>query len=158
MLVYSQPDPLSELKLLLESQGVKTLVARSCGEAALRLWGLRPLHTVFTDIQLSDGTWEDLIGLAEKAPWAVNVIVVSRLVDIQLYLETLDRGAFDFLTPPFFPTGVASLLRASSLKAAREKAGKTALPARQKAMRPVSAEWGRARGIGVRSPATVTES
>jgi DNA-binding NtrC family response regulator len=124
MLIYSQPDHMGELKLLLESQGVNTLVARSCGEAFLRLSGRRSPTTVFTDVLLSDGTWEDVIGIAEQSPWAVNVIVVSRLLDEQLYLDALDRGAFDFLTPPFFPGGVAALLRASSLKAARGKPGR----------------------------------
>jgi DNA-binding response OmpR family regulator len=124
MLVYNQPDHMGELKLLLERQGVKTLVARSCGEAFLHLWGRRSPTTVFTDVLLGDGTWEDLIGIAERSPWAVNVIVVSRLLDEQLYLDTLDRGAFDFLTPPFLPGGVAALLRASTLKAARGKPGR----------------------------------
>jgi len=37
---------------------------------------------------------------AASAPAAVNVIVVSEVVDIALYLEVIQRGAFDFIVPP----------------------------------------------------------
>jgi CheY-like chemotaxis protein len=70
LLVYNRPDPLNELRWVLESQGVKTLLARSCGEATLCLWGERAPLLVFTDIQLGDGTWADIIVAASKAPAA----------------------------------------------------------------------------------------
>jgi FixJ family two-component response regulator len=31
----------------------------------------------------------------------VNVIVVARFLDIQLYFETMEQGACDFVMPPF---------------------------------------------------------
>jgi FixJ family two-component response regulator len=39
------------------------------------------------------------------------VVVVSGLVDVGLYLETLDQGAYDFLTPPFEVREVAHIVR-----------------------------------------------
>jgi DNA-binding NtrC family response regulator len=111
LLVYNRPDPLEELKQVLESQGVRASVARSCGEAALRLWSERPPDVVFTDTQLGDGTWADVLKVAASAQAPTNAIVVSRCADVRFYLETIERGAFDYLTPPFDPTGVACVVR-----------------------------------------------
>jgi FixJ family two-component response regulator len=40
------------------------------------------------------------VNLAARAPAPVNVIVVSEVVDIALYLEVIQLGAFDFIVPP----------------------------------------------------------
>jgi response regulator RpfG family c-di-GMP phosphodiesterase len=93
LLVYNRPDPLEELKQVLESQGVRASVARSCGEAALRLWSERPPDVVFTDTQLGDGTWADVLKVAASAQAPTNAIVVSRCVDVRFYLETIERGS-----------------------------------------------------------------
>jgi FixJ family two-component response regulator len=60
---------------------------------------------------LSDGTWADVVGLAAKVPAPVNVIVVARFVDIRLYVDVIERGAFDFLAPPFVPSDLAHVVR-----------------------------------------------
>ncbi len=39
--------------------------------------------------------------LGARAPQAVRVIVVARVVNTRLYVEALEAGAFDFIVPPF---------------------------------------------------------
>jgi FixJ family two-component response regulator len=75
------------------------------------LGGLNPAPLVFTDTQLPDGTWADILATAEKAALPVNVIVVARVVDTRFYVETIESGAFDFVTPPFYPTDLAHVVR-----------------------------------------------
>ncbi len=100
LLVHERLEPFRVLQSALEQQAIEVHSAKSCGEAALFLWSERPPHLVFTDVQMPDGNWADVLTLSRKAPEPTNVIVVSPIVDIQLYIEALERGAFDFIIPP----------------------------------------------------------
>ena len=62
---------------------------------------------VLTDTSLTDGTWADVLDLAGAVP----VVVVSRLVDIDLYLKVLDTGAADFIVPPVSPDDLAFVIK-----------------------------------------------
>ena len=100
LLVQARPGPFDALRLALEEQSMEIRTAQNCGEAALALWSDRPPHLVFTDVQLADGNWADLLTLAAKASAPVNVIVVAPLVDVSFYVQAIERGAFDFIVPP----------------------------------------------------------
>ena len=52
--------------------------AQSRAQAKRVLGGLDPVPLVFTEPQLPDGTWADILAVAEKASQHVNVIVVAR--------------------------------------------------------------------------------
>ena len=47
---------------------------------------------------------------------AIPVIVVSRFVDIDLYLKALESGASDFIVPPFSAADVAYVVRTAIAK------------------------------------------
>lgn len=111
LLVYDREDPFDALKPILKSQGIATQVARSCGEALFALWGKQPPYLVLTDVQLADGNWSDVISLAARCRTPVNVIVVSRQVDVKFYVEAIERGAFDFMTPPFEISDATHVIR-----------------------------------------------
>jgi DNA-binding NtrC family response regulator len=111
MLVTDRPIWGSELKAMLESRGFAVYVASNCAEATLLLHSYTPPHLVFTDMQLVDGSWAGILSLAEKTPLAVNVIVVSRNVDIDSYVQVLERGAFDFIVPPFEVSEIDHIVR-----------------------------------------------
>jgi DNA-binding NtrC family response regulator len=100
LLVQARHDPLDALRLVLEEQSIGIITARNCAEAALALWSDSPPHLVFTEVQLADGGWTDVLTLSAKAAAPVNVIVVAPFVDIGLYVQTIERGAFDFIVPP----------------------------------------------------------
>ncbi|MGD0126992.1 MAG: response regulator [Terriglobia bacterium] len=111
LLVHENSETLATLKGALERQGMHVLHAGSHAQARRVLTGLNPAQLVFTDTQLPDGTWADVLAVAEKASEPVNVIVVSRIVDTSLYVETIQTGAFDFLAPPFVDTDLAHVVR-----------------------------------------------
>jgi len=100
LLVQARPDPSSALREALEELPLRLRIAHNCGEAALALWSAQPPHMVFTDVQLPDGAWTDILTLAAKAVEPVNVIVVAPLVDVSFYIHTIERGAFDHIVPP----------------------------------------------------------
>jgi DNA-binding NtrC family response regulator len=100
LLVQARPDPFDALRLALEGQLIEVCTANNCFEAALNLCSHCPPHLVFTDIQLPDGNWADVLSFAASANAPVNVIVVSPRVDVPLYIQTMEHGAFDFIVSP----------------------------------------------------------
>lgn len=100
LLLHELGDSRDALELALEGQSVKVCCLRSCQEALPLLTGANPPHLIFTQPKLPDGIWADVVTLALKAAKPVNVIVVGRLENVGLYLQTITGGAFDFIVPP----------------------------------------------------------
>src|SRR5215472_16898705 len=100
LLVHDQPYPLESLKAVLRDLSVETFSVRTCEEAGRLITQTEP-QLVFTDTSLPDGSWADVVRMAEMASSPVDVVVVGAKEDIKLYLSALERGAFDFVLPPF---------------------------------------------------------
>jgi len=136
LLLHVRSDLLQALQLALQGLSVKTSQASSCSEALRMLEGPDPPELIFTDTQVLDGTWVDAIRLAEKAPTPVNVIVVSRSVDVHFYIEVIEAGAFDYIAPPFEASGLAhvtccaagNVLRRRSAQGQAQQTGQGMLP------------------------------
>jgi DNA-binding NtrC family response regulator len=111
LLLHNSSSPLMALTQGLRGLSVRTRQARTCVEASQILNAPEPPEVVFTETELPDGNWQDVVRLAQAAPKPTNVIVVSRLVDIRLYVEAVEKGAFDFIAPPFEPLELAHVLR-----------------------------------------------
>ena|SRR6266700_966420 len=96
-------DDLHSLKSLREALSdvsVDTTSASTCEEARRLLTQTQP-DLIFTTTSVSDGSWSDVVDLAGKAVTPCDVIVVSPTSDVKFYLSAIERGAFDFLVPPF---------------------------------------------------------
>jgi DNA-binding response OmpR family regulator len=112
LLVCAQDAPYLSLKQILEKQGIRTVRARTYAETQNRIeHQVGAPQMIFTDTALPDGTWADVLSLPAVAGARVPVIVVSRLVDLNLYLEVLESGASDFIVPPFEPSDLAYVVR-----------------------------------------------
>lgn len=100
LLVHDRPGPLESLKSALKDLSIRTFSVRTC-EAAQSL--IHEVHAdlVFTDTSLPDGSWADIVDLAQRGGAPVSVVVVGSNQDTKLYLSALERGAFDFVLPPF---------------------------------------------------------
>ena len=112
LLVSDGREPFEKLELALDYQGVRTFRAESSAEVLPLLEQPDSPQMIFTDITLSDGTWADVLGPAARH--CVPVIVVSRLVDFDLYVQSLERGAFDFVVPPFLSADLAHIVRCAA--------------------------------------------
>lgn len=100
MLLCDTETCTSALKPALDCYPVRIQRLTTCREAVQRLAQQRLPVAIFTDVELPDGDWKQVLQIAQQAPVPVQVIVVSRIVDVHLYLDALDAGAFDFLVPP----------------------------------------------------------
>jgi len=101
LLVQVRPGPLEALQLALMEQSIEIRTVKNCGDAEHILCSDWSPHMVFTDVHLADGNWADVLTLASNATAPVNVIVVARFIDMKFYIQAIERGAFDFIVPPF---------------------------------------------------------
>ena len=70
LVVHQNSETLAALKGALERQGMRIIHAESREQANRILGGQNPAPLVFTDTQLPDGTWADILAEAEKAATA----------------------------------------------------------------------------------------
>src|SRR5271170_1058042 len=69
---------------------------------------------VITDQKLGDGEGLDVLAAAHDADPALSVVFLTAFATIELAVESMRRGAFDFITKPFVP----EVLLASAVRAA----------------------------------------
>jgi DNA-binding NtrC family response regulator len=100
ILLYRPGEARDLLKLALEGHLVQVHCVTTVQEALPLLRDANPPHLIFTEDTLPDGTWSEVVKRSQMACKPVKVIVVSRVVDVSLYVEAMDGGAFDFIVPP----------------------------------------------------------
>ncbi|HUX10460.1 MAG TPA: hypothetical protein VMW51_07430 [Terriglobia bacterium] len=110
LLIHHRNDRFYTLQMVLEALSIKVIRARSAKEAEAHLCEMPCPQLVLTDTVLPDGNWMDVLDVAAKAVEAVNVIIVSPVVDTRLYLDTMDHGAFDFMTDLFTVPQIVHIL------------------------------------------------
>src|SRR5574337_815067 len=116
LLVHSEDETFNHLTRTLKSLSVRIVHARNCREASLLLKKQGAIDMVFAGTNLQDGGWDEVLDLTQESKSYLPVIVVSRMVDVKLYLDALGRGAFDFVTPPFLTSDLARILRSAIYK------------------------------------------
>ena len=101
VLVSGGDDLMAGLSRALDPCPLEILCAKDCRDAGLQIGRHSTAEIIFTDVRLPDGDWKEVLRMARQMPARAEVIVVSRLVDVPLYLDTLEAGAYDFVVPPF---------------------------------------------------------
>ena len=115
LLVRDGAEYWCNLRAALEAQPLRVCEVRWLSEAEERLKASNPPQLVFTAVLLADGDWERVLFLGKTA--GVPVIVVSTCLDVSFCLDVLERGAFDFLVPPFDQDDVAYIVHNASWRA-----------------------------------------
>jgi len=124
LLVYDEEEPIRHVERMFLDQGMRTRRVRNYSEASAALEEPVQPALVLTDTSFPDGTWADVLKAARAAPTGAPVIVVSGLVDMKLYLDVLERGAYDFVVPPLTSAELAHIIRAAILKGSNHSRGK----------------------------------
>jgi DNA-binding NtrC family response regulator len=114
LLIHPNDESFHWLEMALQQQGIQAWHAKGCRQAQAIFDQPDPPQIVFTDTTLADGTWEDIVNLAGKACTPVPVIVVSRSLDVGLYIKVLEEGAFDFIVPPISASDLAHIVRCAT--------------------------------------------
>ncbi len=83
-------------------------------EEARRAILVNTFDVVFTDQKMPDGEGLAVLAAAHDADPAISVVLLTAVATIELAVESMRQGAFDFLTKPFQP----DVVRATALRAA----------------------------------------
>ena len=116
LVVHRKDAAFQSLAKVLGRLGLEVIHARSCEEAIRLFKQSKPVDLVFAGVELPDGGWTDMLILAAQSKSYLPVIVVSQMVDIELYLDALGSGAFDYITPPFVASDLAHIIRSAIYK------------------------------------------
>jgi DNA-binding NtrC family response regulator len=100
LVACSDPGRRSALVDILSQLGLEPVIAADMNEVRT-LFAQRPLHLVLCEDGLPEGGFRELLGLAKASGSEVPVVVCSLLGDLDQYLEAMQRGAFDFIAPPY---------------------------------------------------------
>jgi DNA-binding NtrC family response regulator len=114
LLVHNDNGAMRELEQILASQFLKVLRAHNCAKVTSLLAKPNPPHLIFTAPELPDGTWAEVLNSAASASAPTNVIVVVGVGEIKLYLEAMQLGAFDLISPPFSAFDIAHVVRSAT--------------------------------------------
>lgn len=121
LVVHERVEPCESLKPVLRRFGVDTFSVHSCADASRLLAQTHP-HLIFTDTQLPDGSWIDLVNIAEDAAVPMCVIVVGPAKDPEMLLAASHNGAFSFISPPFDDESISRVVNgAMTLVSARRE-------------------------------------
>ncbi len=67
-------------------------------------------RVILTEADLPDGSWLDLLSLAQQAASGIEVIVTDAFADARFWAEALNLGAYDLLVQPFHEAEVRRIL------------------------------------------------
>jgi DNA-binding NtrC family response regulator len=66
---------------------------------------------VLTDQKMPDGQGLQVLAAAREADPAISVVVITAFATVELAVESMRRGAFDFITKPFQPEVILATVR-----------------------------------------------
>lgn len=120
LLIHDPPRRFESLRQVLGDLSIETYSVRTCKEAADLIAQCRP-HIVFTQSSLPDGSWLTVQRLAEDSKVPLSVVVVAEFADTHDYVSVMERGAFDFIAPPFEHEPLRFVVRSAALDAQRRR-------------------------------------
>jgi DNA-binding NtrC family response regulator len=102
LIVDDEPHMRQILSSNLKHEGHEIIEAASVGDARRALAEFR-FDAVVTDQKMGDGEGLDVLAAAQEADGALSVVFLTAFATIELAVESMRRGSFDFITKPFAP-------------------------------------------------------
>ena len=109
LVVGSDVENRTALVDILEECGLEPVIASKVKETG-NILARRPAHVVFCEDNLSDGSFREILRLVKATRPEIQVVVSSKLGDVEEYIEAMNLGAFDFIAPPYRDTDVVSVV------------------------------------------------
>ena len=102
LIVDDEPHTRRVLALNLQQDGHE--VSECAGvQAARKVLMAKDFDVVLTDQKMPDGDGLQVLAAAIEADPAVSVVVITAFATVDLAVESMRQGAFDFITKPFQP-------------------------------------------------------
>ncbi len=102
LIVDDEPHMRQILTSNLRHEGHEVIEAASVGAARRALSECR-FEAVITDQKMGDGEGLDVLSAAHETDPALSVVFLTAFATIELAVESMRRGSFDFITKPFAP-------------------------------------------------------
>ena len=110
LVVDDEQDMLQLLKRSLEPDLNCTVATALSGEEAIRIVQAQPLDLVLADIKMPDMDGLELLGrIRQEQPW-LTVVLMTAHGCIELAVQAIKAGAYDFITKPFDHDGLVLTL------------------------------------------------
>ena len=110
LIVDDEPHMRRILASNLGHEGHEVVQAAGVGEAQHALAEIR-FDAVITDQKMADGEGLDVLIAAHEIDAALSVVLLTAFASIELAVESMRRGAFDFITKPFVPEALLAAAR-----------------------------------------------
>lgn len=101
------------LSVVLTEDG-HTIIEAGCVAGAIAALRTSPVDIVITDHRMPDGDGFDVLSASLDAEPLVPVVFLTAFATLELAVDAMRRGAFDFVTKPFVPDVVCATVRRAS--------------------------------------------
>lgn len=98
------------LTLILQEAG-HTVLEASGVTTALSLLATKPFDLVISDKKMPDGDGFDVLKFCRENEPSLPVVILTALATVELAVEAMQAGAFDFISKPFIPEVVTAVAR-----------------------------------------------
>ena len=102
LIVDDEPSMRRILASNLRQEGYEVIEAAGLAAARAAI-AEDPFDAVITDQKMGDGEGLEVLAAALEADPAVAVVFLTAFATVELAVESMRRGAFDFITKPFLP-------------------------------------------------------
>jgi two-component system response regulator PilR (NtrC family) len=99
LIVDDEPDILELISMTIDRLGFHCVTACSIADAEYQL-GLQAFDLCLTDMRLPDGSGLDLVSHIQSQYESMPVIVLTAYGSVDIAIEAMKQGAFDFLSKP----------------------------------------------------------
>ncbi|MDK9707205.1 MAG: sigma-54 dependent transcriptional regulator [Desulforhopalus sp.] len=111
MIVDDEPDMLSMLRLILEKKCACDVVAAPSGLRALEMLGDCNPDVIISDIKMPDLDGLQLLNKIQAYDRTISVIIMTGYGTIDMAVQALKDGAYDFLQKPFDKDHIVRVVR-----------------------------------------------
>ncbi|MGD0075191.1 MAG: sigma-54 dependent transcriptional regulator, partial [Candidatus Binataceae bacterium] len=110
LIVDDEPSMVRILASGLRKEDFDVVEAGSVAQAR-RALSTESFEAVITDQKMADGQGLEVLAAARESDPALSVVFLTAYATVELAVESMRRGAFDFLTKPFVPEVLAATAR-----------------------------------------------
>jgi len=112
LVVDDEPGLRTMLEILLGREGYGVVTAPSYAVALEAIsQAPQPFPVILTDLVMPEGSGLDVLAAAKQRSVASEVILLTAHNSVENAIAAMSAGAFNFVTKPFEPSGLAALVR-----------------------------------------------
>lgn len=117
ILIVDDEDNMRRILSVILKEDGHAVTEASGAQKALNLISSMPFDLVITDQKMADGDGLSIIAACRESDPTLPVILLTAFATVELAVEAMRQGAFDFITKPFVPEVVRAAARRGNERA-----------------------------------------